>query len=82
MALEASDDEVREERREKMFGTLHFSVAYLKENSSVEVNVLRGMDLPALDSNGMLIMKYQYLPTLTEAGFIMELGNLLPIHSL
>ena len=37
-----------------MFGTLHFSVAYLKGSSTVEVNIMQGVDVPALDSNGML----------------------------
>ena len=50
-----------------MFGTLHFSVAYLKGSSTVEVNVMQGVDLPALDSNGMLhcmvIKAFVYWPT-------------------
>ena len=48
------DSEEKEEGGEKMFGTLHFSIAYLKGRSAVEVNVIQGVDLPALDSNGML----------------------------
>lgn len=36
----------------KTFGTLQFSVAYFKEKSVVEVNILQGMNLPSLDSNG------------------------------
>ena len=48
------DSEEKEEGGGKTFGTLHFSIAYLKGRSAVEVNVIQGVDLPALDSNGML----------------------------
>ena len=40
------------------FGTLHFSVAYLKGRSTVEVNVMQALNLPALDSNGMYVCTY------------------------
>ena len=38
------------------FGTLHFSVAYLKDKSILEVAVIQAMDLPALGGDGMLII--------------------------
>ena len=45
------------------FGTLHFSVAYLKGRSTVEVNVLQALNLavPALDSNGMTLYVCTYV---------------------
>ena len=53
------NDKEKEEGGEKTFGTLHFSVAYLKGRSAVEVSVV-------LDSNGMLycmVMKtFMYWP--------------------
>ena len=36
------------------FGMLHFSVAYLKDRSTLEVDVIQAVDLPALDRDGML----------------------------
>lgn len=47
--LQCQCDETEEE---VTFGTLHFSVAYLKEKSTVEVAVLEGKNLPPLDSDG------------------------------
>ena len=48
-----------------MFGTLYFSVAYLKGISTFEVNVMQGVDLAALDSNMLhcMVMKtFMYWP--------------------
>ena len=45
------------------FGTLHFSVAYLKERFTVEVNVMQALDLPALDSDGMFVCMLHWLFT-------------------
>ena len=48
-----------------MFGTPHFSVAYPKGRSTVEVNVMQGVDLAALDSNMLhcMVMKaFVYWP--------------------
>ena len=41
---------------EETFGMLHFSVAYLKDRSTLEVDVIQAVDLPALDRDGMLII--------------------------
>jgi hypothetical protein len=45
---------------EETFGTLHFSVAYLKDRSTVEVDVMQAVDLPALDRDGMLFVLHDY----------------------
>ena len=39
---------------EETFGMLHFSVAYLKDKSILEVDVIQAVDLPALDRDGTL----------------------------
>ena len=39
---------------EETFGMLHFSVAYLKDRSTLEVDVIQAVDLPALDHDGIL----------------------------
>jgi hypothetical protein len=41
---------------EETFGTLHFSVAYLKDRSTLEIDVMQAVNLPALDRDGMLLM--------------------------
>ena len=38
---------------EETFGMLHFSVAYLKDRSTLEVDVIQALDLPALDRDGI-----------------------------
>ena len=53
------DDDGREGgggEEEETFGVLHFSVAYLKDRSTLEVDVIQAVDLPALDRDGMLII--------------------------
>ena len=44
-----------EEEEEETFGMLHFSVAYLKDKSILEVDVIQAVDLPALDHDGICI---------------------------
>ena len=51
--LQPRDDDKRE-GGEETFGMLHFSVAYLKDRSTLEVDVIQAVDLPALDRDGML----------------------------
>ena len=48
------DDGGGEEEETLNFGMLHFSVAYLKDRSTLEVDVIQAADLPALDRDGML----------------------------
>ena len=47
------DDEQGGRGGEEAFGMLHFSVAYLKDRSTLEVDVIQAVDLPALDRDGM-----------------------------
>ena len=42
----------RELEDEKEFGSLHASVSYLKEETMVEVNVMKGESLPSSSKNG------------------------------
>lgn len=42
----------RELEGEKEFGLLHASVCYLKEETMVEVNIIKGEDLPSPSKNG------------------------------
>ena len=58
--LQPGDD--NEEGGVETFGTLHFSVAYLKGRSTVEVNVMQAMDLPALKSDGTYVCCIGCLP--------------------
>ena len=51
---------------EETFGMLHFSVAYLKDKSTLEVDVIQAVDLPALDRDGML----SYLHCITTHNFL------------
>ena len=53
--LQPRDDDGRGGgEEEETFGMLHFSVAYLKDRSTLEVDVIQAVDLPALDRDGML----------------------------
>ena len=59
--LQPRDDD--EKRGVETFGTLHFSVAYLKGRSTIEVNVMQALDLPALDSDGTYVCMLHWLFT-------------------
>ena len=56
------DDEQGGGEEEETFGMLHFSVAYLKDKSILEV-VIQAVDLPALDRDGMLAICIALLAT-------------------
>ena len=54
--VQPGDDNERGGGVKETFGMLHFSVAYLKDRSTLEVDVIQAVDLPALDCDGMLIV--------------------------